>query len=90
MRSYKLVLVLKSGQTKEKRDKVLSEVKKWLGKTEKEDINEMGEQKLAYPIKREKTGNYVVLQFNSDTLEKDLDKRLTMRDDVLRHLLLRV
>lgn len=54
MRIYKLVLLLKSELKKEEKTKLIDEVKVWIGKPSKEKVTEIGERKLAYPVKKKK------------------------------------
>lgn len=88
MRSYRLVLVLKSGVTKEKKKKLLDQIDGWAGAKETKVI-ELGEKKLMYTIKHEKKGEYVSLEFGSEKIPTDFEKRLIIQDDVLRHLMIR-
>lgn len=90
MRSYQLVLVLKGDLKKEQKSKILEDVKKLLGKVEKQEVQELGEKMLAYPIKREKKGDYVALSFETDKVADDIHKKLEIQEVVLRHLLVRV
>ena len=84
-----MVLLLKSDIKKEKRDTLLNSIKKLLGAT-KEKLTEFGEKKLAYPIKKNRTGNYLISEFESESsASKDLDQKLLINDDVLRYLLVR-
>ncbi len=89
MKSYKLVLLLKSDLKKEAKDKLYADIKTWLGDVENEKAESLGEKKLAYPVKRAKAGEYVLFNFESDKVSTDLNNRLVIRDEVLRHLLIR-
>lgn len=89
MRSYKLVLLLKSDLGKDKKKKLLDQVETWAGAKDTK-IEELGEKKLMYTIKREKKGDYVVLEFGSEKVEPDFEKRLVIQEDILRHLMVRV
>lgn len=89
MRNYKLVVVLKGDLTKEKKKKMLESIETWAGATDTK-ITELGEKKLAYTIKREKKGDYLEMNFNSDKIDTGFEKRLINQDDILRHLMLRV
>lgn len=89
MRRYKLVLILQSDVKREKKQKLLEDVKKWIGKIEKESVKEIGERRLAYTIKKSKTGEYVLLEFEAEKVAADLEKRLIVQDEILRHLLVR-
>lgn len=89
MRSYKLVLLLKSDLGKEKKKKLLEQVEVWAGAKDSK-VTEIGEKKLMYSIKREKMGDYVSLEFGSDKIDIGFEKRLVIQDDILRHLMVRV
>lgn len=90
MRSYRLVLVLKGDLKKEDKQKVLSEVKKWVGDPKKEEVKELGEKKLMYPIKHAQKADFVAMFFDTDKIVDDIHKKLEIQDSVLRHLLVRV
>lgn len=89
MRSYRLVFILKSNLKKEKKQKVLSDIKKWAGEVSKEELKELGEKKLAYPIKMERMGEYMVSEFEAEKVAEDLEKKILMQEEILRHLLVR-
>lgn len=89
MKSYKLVLLLKSDLKKDGKDKLYDEIKKWLGDVKDEKIESLGEKKLAYPIKHAKKGEYVAFNFESEKVNDELNKKLLIRDEILRHLLIR-
>ncbi|MFI5265613.1 MAG: 30S ribosomal protein S6 [Candidatus Levyibacteriota bacterium] len=88
MRSYRLVLVLKSGLTKEKKKKLLDQIDGWAGAKDSKSTD-LGEKKLMYPIKRERKGEYVAMEFQSEKISTDFEKRLIISDDILRHLMIR-
>ena len=49
-----------------------------------------GLRKLAYPIEKKKEGYYVVMQFNAaPTLPKELDRRLRISENCMRHVIVR-
>jgi small subunit ribosomal protein S6 len=74
------------------------DVKKATIETVKEIISNGGEviqtdvpgtKKLAYPIKKKNEGYYVVIQFKASAdLPKELDRRLRISDNVIRHLII--
>lgn len=90
MRSYQLVLLLKSELKKAESDKLLDDVRKWIGKIDKEKVTDIGEKKLAYPVRKERKGNYLLVEFDTEKLIDGLNKRLMLADSILRHLLIRV
>ena len=89
MRNYQLVLLLKSDLKKDLKDKLFEDIKKFLGKLENEKIDSLGEKKLSYPIKKERKGEYVVINFDSEKIDTDLNRRILIKDEILRHLLIR-
>lgn len=89
-RQYKLVLVFKSELKKEDKDKLLTQIKSWGGKIANEKVTELGEKKFAYPIKGALKGDYVVLEFESESVDSTLEEKTRINADILRHLLVRV
>lgn len=48
-----------------------------------------GMRKLAYPIQKKTEGYYVVIEFKAEaTLPAELDRRLKISDNVIRHLII--
>lgn len=90
MRKYRLVLILKRGLDKKVVDQVLSDVKKNAGDVKNDKVTDMGERKFAYKIKKEQSGNYLVWEFDADKVSLDLEAKLRLNEQVLRHLLVRV
>ena len=84
-----MVLLLKPDLKKEARDKMFVEIKKWLGEISDDKVESLGERKLAYPIKHERRGEFSVLAFTAATIDADLNKKLLIRDEILRHLLIK-
>lgn len=88
MRNYKVVLLLKSDLTKEKKKTLLESIEKISG-IKSAKTEELGERKLAYTIKREKKGDFVVLNLEGESVASDFEKRLLITENVLRHLTVR-
>jgi small subunit ribosomal protein S6 len=90
MRTYQLVVVLKTSLSEANRKKFVETVKGWIGDAKFTKEEEWGEKVLAYVIKRENSGFFQNFVFElKDDLSKDLEKKITASDNVLRHLLLR-
>lgn len=89
MRKYKLVLLLASDIKKEAKEKLFDEIKKWIGTISSSSVDSLGEKKLAYPIKHAKRGDYAVLNFEAEKVDTDLNRRLLIKEEILRHLLIR-
>ena len=53
------------------------------------DVDVWGTRKLAYPIEKKNEGYYVVMQFQAETdMPKELDRRLKISDNVMRHIII--
>ncbi len=92
-RQYELVYILSPDtseqQVTEIHDQVAAVVSRLNGQIEKTD--NWGRRKLAYEIGRHKEGTYVLEVINgSGELMKELDRRLKVMDQVIRHLVVRV
>ena len=56
---------------------------------EVQKVDTWGMRKLAYPIQKKNEGYYVVIEFAASTeLTKELDRRLRISDDVMRHIII--
>ena len=89
MREYRLVVVLKSDIKKETKDSLFADFQRWIGTVSDAKTNSLGDRKLAYPIKKQRTGEYVVMNFKADTVATDLNAQMNRNENVLRYLLVR-
>ena len=92
-RQYELVYLLPPDSTEQQvtdlHEQVDSVVSRMSGKIEKTD--NWGRRKLAYEIGPHKEGVYVLEVINgSGELMKELDRRLKVLDQVIRHIIVRV
>lgn len=90
MRKYRLVLILKRELDKKLIEKVINEVKKTAGEVKNDKLTELGEKKFAYKIEKEQSGNYIVWEFEAEKVSLELEAKLRLNDNVLRHLLVRL
>lgn len=90
MRKYKLVIIFKRALDKKISDEILAEAKRLAGDLKNEKMTDMGEKKFAYKVKNEQSGNYLIWEFEADTIVPEMEIRLKNNDNVLRHLLVRV
>ena len=55
------------------------------------NVEQWGKRRLSYPIERFTEGNYVVTQFAlKPGLSKELEAKLRISEEILRHLLIRI
>ncbi len=92
MRDYEMVYIISPEVPDEKLDATVEGVSKLItdrGGTITQ-VERWGKRKLAFPIKRALEGNYVLARFKlKPTLSKELEARLEISDEILRHLLIR-
>jgi small subunit ribosomal protein S6 len=90
-RIYEIVLIFDSGLEDEKLDQKLKRLEERV--TEDggtiEDVARWGKRKLAYPIKKKESGNYVVVTFKSGAEHlEELERGLKLDEQVLRYLII--
>jgi small subunit ribosomal protein S6 len=92
VKNYELMLIfdpsLEENVITEELSKITSLIEKEKGEILNKDI--WGLKKLAYPIKRQDNGFYVVLYFNSEAgVLSELDRLNKINDKILRHLIVK-
>ena len=90
MKKYETVMVLSTAITE---DETAALVEKFKGLIEKngtvESVDEWGKRKLAYPIKDETDGYYVLINFSSEVdFPAELDRVYKITDGILRTLII--
>ncbi len=92
MPGYEMVFILNANLSEDDFTRVLGKVNDQitkLGGTVSE-TNQWGKRRLAYPIKRQTEGNYVLEKVQiKQTALKELDAGLKLTEDVLRYLFVR-
>ena len=90
MTNYEVMFIIDAALEDEKKDATVETVQSIIasdGEVEKVDV--WGMRKLAYPIEKKNEGYYVVIEFAaSPELRKELDRRLRISDDVMRHIII--
>ncbi|MEX2012793.1 MAG: 30S ribosomal protein S6 [Candidatus Levyibacteriota bacterium] len=102
MRSYELVLVFRPSLKEADTKKLLDTIKGWLTGVKITKEEDMGTKVLSYPIKKETSGAYFSLELEGDPstgsagslqagsgLPLDLEKKINVNDNIIRHLLIR-
>lgn len=90
MRSYEIVVVLKSSLGEQVRKKLVDTIKSWLKESTVVKEENWGQKILSYPIKKQTSGYYVFMTLESNTgLPADFEKKLLGNEQVLRHLVVR-
>ncbi len=89
MINYEVMLILDPALEEDKKDATVETVKGIIAaEGEVGNVDVWGMRKLAYPIQKKAEGYYVVIEFKAQpTLPKELDRRLKISDNVMRHMI---
>ena len=89
MTNYEVMFILDPELEDDKKDATVEAVKEIIASEgEVGNVDVWGMKKLAYPIQKKNEGYYVVIEFKAETtLPKELDRRLKISDNVMRHLI---
>ena len=89
MINYEVMFILDPALEDDKKEAAIEAVKEIIsseGEVGNTDV--WGMRKLAYPIQKKIEGYYVVIEFKGEpTLPKELDRRLKISDNVMRHII---
>ena len=90
MTNYEVLFIIDPTLEDEKKEATIEAVKEVIAADgEVGNVDVWGMRKLAYPIEKKNEGYYVVVEFNaSPVLPKELDRRLKISDDVMRHIII--
>lgn len=92
MKNYELVVVFDPSLEEEAVDKELSKITSLLEKEKCEvsNVDKWGVRKLAYPIKKQESGYYIIVYFNGKSgFISELDRINKINDKILRHLVVK-
>ena len=89
MNKYELMFIVDPSLEDAKKEAFIETVKGIVAaEGEVSDVDVWGLRKLAYPIQKKTEGYYVVMHFTAQpTLPKELDRRLRIADDCMRHII---
>ena len=93
MNKYEMMFIVKATMEAEQVKATAEAVKKNAeGKNSKVvEYKELGEKKLAYPIKKELNGYYFVMQLEaSKEAVAEFDRKTALDENVLRHLIVKL
>ena len=93
MNKYEMMFIVKTTLDEEAANKVSKVyediIKSMKGKLT--DSKNLGNKKLAYPIKKEATGYYYVLNFEATPeIVAEVDRKARIDESVLRHMIIRL
>ena len=93
MHKYEIMFIVKATQESADVKKTAENAKKILTSESSNviEFKELGEKKLAYPIKKELNGYYYVLEVEaSKETITEFDRKIKLDENVLRHLIIKL
>ena len=94
MRYYELIYIVNSNVERKKIDQIMKDISSKLENTDSKIINHVvwGKKKLAYPIKGNTYGNYILLHYEGGDNNKlnEFDSWLKLSGLVIRHMIVRL
>lgn len=90
MINYEVMFVIDPTLDDEKKEAAVERVKEVISSEgEVVNVDVWGLRKLAYPIQKQNDGYYAVIEFRAEpTLPQELDRRLKISDDFIRHIII--
>jgi small subunit ribosomal protein S6 len=92
LRNYELVVIFDPTLEEEALDKELSKITSLIEKEKcvVTDVDKWGIRKLAYPIKKQENGYYMIIYFKGNSsIVSELDRVNKINDKILRHLIVK-
>ena len=93
MNKYEMMFIVKATMEESSVKAAAENVKKLAEslKAKVESFKEMGQKKLAYPIKKEVSGYYFVMTMTaSKDAVKEIDRKASIDENVIRHLIIKL
>ncbi len=93
LRDYELVLIISPEVSEEEFEATLNNISQLISGNggDVSNVEQWGKRKLAYPIGHFIEGSYVLTRFKMrPTLSKELEAKLQISEEALRHLLIRL
>ena len=85
MRKFESIFILKSDVTEEQVENVLKEIKKFVNAKK---VEKWGKRKLAYPIKKQTEGYYVLYEFEKANNNHDkLEEYYKNNELIIKHII---
>ncbi len=93
MRTYEFMSIVQPGLEEEGLNALTERIQQTITNNGGEivKVEQMGKRRLAYPIKRQREGYYILIHARmSVTTIAELDRMCKLSDDILRYLLLQI
>lgn len=93
MKKYELMFIVKTTMEGSAASDLANSYKKLItdGKGNVTNFKDLGQKKLAYPIKKQINGFYYLINFDASTETiKELDRRLRLDENIIRHMIIKL
>lgn len=87
---YEMVQILKGTFTKEEYKKDFNSIKDYLSKYEIKEIEELGKKRLAYEVRKNKEGYYIIfiIRANKDDI-LEIERYCRINEDILKFIIVK-
>lgn len=87
---YEMVQILKGTFTKEEYKKTFNSIKDYLSRYEIKEIEELGKKRLAYEVRKNKEGYYIIfiIKANKDDI-LEIERYCRINEDILKFIVVR-
>lgn len=87
---YEIVQILKGTFTKEEYRKAFNSIKDYLSKYEIKEIEELGKKRLAYVVRKNKEGYYIIftIKANQDDI-LEIERYCRINEDILKFIIVK-
>ena len=87
---YEMIQILKGTFTKEEYRKAFNSIKDYLSKYEIKEIEELGKKRLAYEVRKNKEGYYIIfiLKANQDDI-LEIERYCRINEDILKFIIVK-
>lgn len=92
MTNYEIMFIVKANLEDSTLDKIVNDAKNLITDNNSKviEFKDLGKKKLAYPINKEISGCYYLMQVSAtNECIKEFDRKLLINENILRHLILK-
>ncbi|MBS5887299.1 MAG: 30S ribosomal protein S6 [Negativicoccus massiliensis] len=91
-KNYEVMFIINAGLDEEAADAIVKRVEDLITKNggTVNNIDRMGKRRLAYEVKKQIDGNYVLIEFAIDPAQiKEIDRVIKINEKIIRHLIVK-
>lgn len=90
MNSYESIVILDQATTDETKSAFIEKMKNFFGEESEFAVEDWGRKRLAYEVKKQRDGYYLLLNFKAKAeLIAEYDRILRIADNVLKHVVIK-